>query len=72
MFERQQSITRYNVSKGCGQWVWSIGDATAVADVSRGVKCIKVHPQGHQVAIGDRTGNLKYVQLYLLHCINIF
>ena len=46
---------------GVVNWAWPLGDATAVADVKRGVKCIKFHPQGHQIAVGDRIGNLKFV-----------
>ena len=35
------------------------GDASAVADSGRGVRCIDVRPDGHHIAVGDREGNLK-------------
>lgn len=35
------------------------GDASAVADVSRGVRSIVVHRNGQHLAAGDREGNLR-------------
>lgn len=35
------------------------GDASAVADSSRGVRSIVVHRNGQHLAIGDREGNLR-------------
>ena len=37
------------------------GDASAVADSTRGVRCIEVQPSGQHIAVGDREGNIKYV-----------
>lgn len=37
------------------------GDASAVADSSRGVRSIMVHRNGQHLAIGDREGNLRLV-----------
>lgn len=37
------------------------GDASAVADSSRGVRSLMVHCNGQHLATGDREGNLKYV-----------
>ena len=36
------------------------GDASAVADGQRGVRCAQFHPRGHQLATGDRAGNIRY------------
>ena len=35
------------------------GDASAVADVTRGVRSIVVHRNGQHLAAGDREGNLR-------------
>ena len=35
------------------------GDASAVADTTRGVRCIQIHPTGHHLATGDRLGNIR-------------
>ena len=35
------------------------GDASAVADTTRGVRCIEIHPMGQHIATGDRLGNIK-------------
>ena len=37
------------------------GDASAVADTTRGVRCLQVCPSGQHLAAGDRIGNLKSV-----------
>ena len=36
-----------------------LGDASAVADGRRGVRCATFHPRGHHLATGDRTGNIR-------------
>lgn len=36
------------------------GDASAVADVTRGVRSIAVHCNGQHLAVGDREGNLRH------------
>ena len=36
------------------------GDASAVADGQRGVSCVQFHPRGHQLATGDRAGNIRF------------
>ena len=41
------------------------GDASAVADTTRGVRCIQIHPTGQHIATGDRLGNIKYEILIL-------
>ena len=35
------------------------GDASAVADVTRGVRSIAMHCNGQHLATGDREGNLR-------------
>lgn len=35
------------------------GDASVVADSSRGVRSIMIHPNGQHIATGDRVGNLR-------------
>ena len=43
----------------CLSSVCVAGDASAVADMQRGVRCIQFHPRGHQLALGDRAGNIR-------------
>ena len=38
----------------------SSGDAYAVADNTRGIRCIQIHPNGQHIATGDRVGNIRY------------
>ena len=40
------------------------GDARVAADSSRGIRSIRFSPNGQHMAVGDRTGNLKYVPKY--------
>ena len=35
------------------------GDSSAVADATRGLRCIAMRPDGKQVAVGDREGNVR-------------
>ena len=35
------------------------GDASAVADSTRGVRSIAIHAKGQHLALGDREGNLR-------------
>jgi len=42
------------------------GDASAVADATRGVRSIQFHPNGQHLAVGDRAGNLKVYDLHFM------
>jgi len=35
------------------------GDASAVADATRGLRCTAMRHDGNQVAVGDREGNVR-------------
>ncbi|CAI8049410.1 WD repeat-containing protein 62, partial [Geodia barretti] len=45
------------------------GDASAVADMQRGVRCAKFHPRGHQLALGDRAGNIRVYELQFMDVV---
>ena len=47
---------------------WLSGDASAVADTTRGVRSIRFHPNGQHLAVGDRAGNLKWAGGHSLLC----
>ena len=59
-----QELLRIVYMSGCDKEVLKDrstlpGDASAVADATRGLRCIATRPDGKHVAVGDREGNVR-------------